>query len=175
VTYEAFAEHLRLARPLPTWLPWPLPPGWLVTDFGCVAAKEGPARATFASCSGPSDRDGTVELTVVTEEPGVGVGARIGAVVHSDPGRETCDGAAPARLRLDLTSVPVWPVSTSEEDGDTLDRAVLVGEVFGRWLWAVLRPASAALLVRELPSLQDLSELGPELLTMPFGEVPPAW
>jgi hypothetical protein len=147
----------------------------MVTDFGCVTAPDRPARATVASCAGPSEHDGSVELSVVTEEPGVGVGARVGAVVHTDPGREVGEDAAPVRLRLDLSSVPVWPLSTSDDGTDTLDRAVLVGEVYGRWLWAVFRPASAALLVRELPPLHDLSDLGPELVTLPFGEVPPAW
>ena len=32
--YDDLVAHLDLARPLPTWLPWPVPPGWHLTDFG---------------------------------------------------------------------------------------------------------------------------------------------
>ena len=56
-----------------------------------------------------------------------------------------------------------------------LDRAVLAGESMGRWLWLVLRPASAALLLLDLGALQDVAELGPELVALPFGSVPRAW
>jgi hypothetical protein len=39
----------------------------------------------------------------------------------------------------------------------------------------VLRPASAALLLNEEWVLHDLSDLGPELVALPFGGSPPAW
>lgn len=172
--YDAFAEHLVLSRPLPTWLPWPLPPGWQVTDFGCVAVEGREAQATFASCTGPSDLDGVVEVTVVTEEPGVGLAARCGQVPHTDPGRDAVVGPPPARLRVEGASVPMWVVPSSE-GGDTLDRSVLAGEARGRWLFLVVRPASAALLLPELGTLTDVSELGPQLVALPFGKVPRSW
>ena len=50
----------------------------------------------------------------------------------------------------------LWSVSTSRSDAD-LDRAVLVGEAEGRWLWLVLRPASALLLLRDDWILRDVS------------------
>ncbi len=173
--YDGFAEYLVLSRSLPTWLPWPLPPGWQVTDFGCVGHEGAEPRAAFVSCSGPTELDGVVEVTVVAEEPGVGLGARIAGVTHTDPGREIGSSSAlPARLRLDAASVPVWAVDTDDAD-EVLDRSVLAGESMGRWLWLVLRPASAALLLHDMGAFHDVSDLGPELVTLPFGSVPRAW
>src|SRR3712207_1698731 len=51
-SYDAFAEHLVLSRGLPTWVPWPMPPGWAVADFGCVGGEGHVPRATFATCHG---------------------------------------------------------------------------------------------------------------------------
>jgi hypothetical protein len=172
--YDAFAEHLVLSRPLPTWLPWPLPPGWQVTDFGCVAVEGGIPQAAYATCSGASEVDGVVELTVVTEEPGVGLAARCGGVRHTDPGREAGIGTPPTRIRVDDATVPMWLVST-DQTPTTLDRAVLAGEARGRWLWLVVRPAAAVLLLHEVGSLRDVSGFGPLLVTLPFGRVPRAW
>jgi len=173
-TYDGFAEYLVLSRQLPTWLPWPLPPGWQVTDYGCVGREGAEPRAAFVSCAGPSDLDGVVEVTTVTEEPGVGLGARIAGVTHTDPGREVGASAPQVRLRLDATSVPVWAVDTSDREV-VLDRSVFAGEAHGRWLWLVMRPASAALLLHDTGAMHDVSDLGPELVTLPFGTAPRAW
>ena len=180
--YDDLVAHLELARPLPTWLLWPVPPGWHVTDFGCVADPRRGATAVFTTCSGPSEKDGVVEVTVVTEEPGVGLGARIAQVTHTDPGREAVDGAPAARIRVDEVSVPLWPVPTTvtelaapAAEQSVLDRSVLVGEAQGRWLWLVLRPAPAALLLHAKWLLHDVSSLGPALVDLPFGQAPHAW
>lgn len=172
--YGSFGEYLLRAQHLPTWLPWPIAPGWEVTDFGYVAPEGGTPRAAFASCAGPSDLDGVVELTVVTEEPGVGLGARAAGVPFTDPGQDTMAGPPAARLRIDGSSVPVWAVSTSDVPGD-LDRSVFAGEAQGRWVWLVLRPASAALLLQDMWALQDVSGLGPELVVLPFRHLPRSW
>ena len=50
-----------------------------------------------------------------------------------------------------------------------LDRSVFAGEAGGRWLWVVLRPASAMLLLRDDWILRDVSGIGPPLVEMPFG------
>jgi hypothetical protein len=187
--YHDFVDHLRRARPLPTWLPWPVPPGWHLTDFGCVAVPGEPASAVFTTCSGPSEPDGVVEVTVVTEEPGVGLGSRIAEVAHTDPGREAVVGAPATKIRVDAATVPLWPVpSTVPDEVDevaeaaqgpvneaVLDRSVLVGEAGGRWVWLVLRPAPAALLLHPKWLLHDVSGLGPALVDLPFGEAPRAW
>jgi hypothetical protein len=171
--YDAFAEYLVRARPLPSWLPWPLPPGWSVSDFGCVGVEGRGPRAAFVGCTGTSELDGVVELTVVTEEPGVGLGARVAAVDHTDPGRDVGEGPPLTRIRVDGASVPMWLVSTDGKDA--LDRSVLAGEAHGRWLWLILRPASAALMLPHIGALHDLSDLGPQLVSLPFLPLPRSW
>src|SRR4051794_23017580 len=132
--YDDLVAHLAFARPLPTWLPWPVPPGWHLTDFGAVANPGTAATAVFTTCSGPSIPDGVVEVTVVSEEPGVGLGARVAQVTHTDPGREAVVGAAPARIRIDAAAVRLWPVPTTATElaapvteQSVLERSVLVG------------------------------------------------
>lgn len=172
-TYDALAEHLERASPIPTLLPWPLRPGWGISDFGSVAGQNGSAKASFVSCTGSNDLDGVVEMTLVSEEPGVGLGARVAVVDHTDPGTNI-DGPPHARLRVDGRDVALWSVSTSERDAD-FDRSVFAGEAQGRWLWLVLRPASAALLLADQWELEDLAGLGPQLLELPFLDVPKPW
>ena len=172
-TYDEFAAHLELAGAFPTYLPWPLSPGWRVTDFGVVAGA-----ATFACVSGTSELDGPVDLIVVLEEPTTGLGARCAGILHDDPGAEIGDGPPTSKVRLDGQPVPLWPVSTCDDGTGTApewDRSVLAGEGGGRWLWLVIRPASALLLLRDPWLLRDVSRLGPALLELPFGGSPPSW
>jgi hypothetical protein len=173
-SYESFAEHLSRSGTAPTLLPWPLGPGWAVTDFGCVAADNSDARATVIACAGATDLDGVVEAAVISEEPGVGLGARCAGVPRTDPGAEIGDGPPHAKIRIDGHPISLWSVSTSENDV-TFDRSVFAGEAHGRWLWLVLRPASAALLLKDEWVLLDIAGLGPELIDLPFGGSPPAW
>lgn len=172
--YETMTEHLRRCRTIPTLLPWPLSPGWAITDFGCVAEPDGPSRASLSSCAGASDLDGVVELTVVSEEPGVGLGARCAGIERTDPGAEIGDGPPHVKVRIAGHPVSLWSVSTSESSSD-FDRSVFAGEAQGRWLWLVLRPASAALLLNDEWILSDVNQLGPELIDLPFGGNPPPW
>lgn len=173
--YDSLAEHLQSCSSITTLLPWPLSPGWTITDFGCVTAPDREARATAISVSGPSDLDGVVEVTVISEEPGVGVGARYAGVDHTDPGAEIGEGPPHAKIRLDNNHpIALWSVSTSNTSG-TFDRSVFAGEAHGRWLWLVLRPASAALLLNDDWVLADLATFGPALIDLPFGGSPPPW
>lgn len=172
-SYESFAEHLVIADGFPTLLPWPLSPGWQVTDHGVVGHR-GRVRATVTGVAGNSPLDGTVEVTLVTEEPGTGLGARCAGTLHSDPGVQIFGVKPTARVRLDSQSVPLWPISTSDADTN-LDRSVVAGEAGGRWLWLVMRPASAMLLLADDWILADVSGFGPQLLEIPFGGQPPAW
>ena len=57
----------------------------------------------------------------------------------------------------------------------TFDRSVFAGEAQGRWLWVVLRPASAALLLQDEWRIADISGLGPTLVDLPFLELPRPW
>lgn len=173
-TYDDFVEHLRTAASFPTLLPWPMIPGWSVTDFAVVGAP-GAGRAALTCTSGTSELDGPVDLIVVTEEAGTGLGARVaGLLPREDPGAEVGDGPPAVRVRVDRLTVPLWTVSISAGDGDW-DRSVLAGEADGRWLWVVLRPASAILLLHDDLILRDVSDLGPPLLELPFGGPAPPW
>jgi hypothetical protein len=171
-SYDGFAEALRAAGDFPTYLPWPMSPGWSVSDFAVVG--EDPARATMTCSSGTSALDGPVDVFVISEESGVGLGARCAGTAHLDPGTEIGVGAPPVRVRIGSQSVPLWSVSTSAADRE-LDRSVFAGEAGGCWLWVVLRPASAMLLLRDEWILRDVSGLGPPLVEMPFGGPAPAW
>ncbi len=78
------------------------------------------------------------------------------------------------RIRIGSQSVPLWAVSTSSSVVE-LDRSVFAGEAGGRWLWVVLRPASAMLLLRDDWILRDVSDVGPPLVELPFGGPRPSW
>jgi hypothetical protein len=174
-SYEELAGHLRRSGAFPTYLPWPLGPGWSVTDFAAVAPDEGTAVATMTCVSGTSALDGPVDVIVVSEEVGTGLGARIaGLVDRADPGDEVGVGPPSVKVRLASHSVGLWPVSVSATPGEW-DRSVLAGEAQGRWLWLVLRPASAVLLLRDEWILRDVSATGPQLLALPFGGPRPPW
>jgi hypothetical protein len=172
ISYEVFVDHLGTAGTFPTYLPWPMSPGWSVTDFAVAADERTWATATCVS--GTSELDGPVDVFVVAEEPGTGLGARCAGIDSSDPGREVGDGQPTARVRIGSQSVSLWAVSTATSD-DRFDRSVFVGEADGRWLWLVLRPASAMLLLRDDWILRDVSSVGPPLVEMTFGGPRPLW
>jgi hypothetical protein len=173
VSYDAFADHLVAAAGFPTYLPWPMSPGWSVTDFAAVA-DGGRVWGTVTCVSGTSELDGPVDVFVVAEEPGTGLGARCAGIDRSDPGREVGEGQPMVKVRIGSLSVPLWVVSTSVAD-ERFDRSVVAGEADGRWLWLVLRPASAVLLLRDDWILRDVSGIGPPLVEMAFGGPRPVW
>ncbi len=178
VGYGGFVEHLVASGDHPTLLPWPLGPSWTVTDHARVGGTAGPERgrtlATLTCCSGPSALDGPVDVLVVVEEAGVGLGARCAGVGEHEPGHDLGERPPAARVRLTHQSVPLWALSTSGAAAE-LDRSVLVGEAGGRWLWLVLRPASAILLLRDDWVLRDAADLGPVLVEVAFGGPRPPW
>lgn len=173
-SYDDFAEHLRASPDFPTYLPWPMSPGWSVTDFGVVGESPGDPVATMTCCSGTSDLDGPVDVLVITEEPGTGLGARCAGLPGEGPGADVGDGPPAVRVHIESKAVGLWVVSTSSSTQE-FDRSVLAGEAGGRWLWIVLRPAAAVLLFRDDWLLRDVSHLGPPLLEMPFGGPKPGW
>ena len=125
--------------------------------------------------SGTSALDGPVDVFVVSEESGTGLGARCAGTTHLDPGpeighradRRCGSGSVASRCRCGRCRPP-----PSDRE---LDRSVVAGEAGGRWLWVVLRPASAMLLLRDEWILRDVSGIGPPLVEMPFGGPSPAW
>lgn len=175
--YHAFTEVMDLARGMPTYLPWPLSPDWSVADVACVADDaDGPGTtlATMTATVGSSGRDGDISLSVVSEEPGVGLGARVAGLGAIDPGAVVAAGVPAVHLRVDGRPVALWQMPSGDGD-DLLARSVFAGEATGRWLWLVLRPASAALLLRKEWLLADASGFGPEAVDLAFGGPAPAW
>jgi hypothetical protein len=126
--------------------------------------------------SGTSVLDGPVDVFVVSEESGTGLGSRCAGTPHVDPGSEIGVGPPMVKVRIGSQSVPLWAVSTVSAASDRdLDRSVVAGEALGRWLWIVLRPASAVLLLRDEWILRDVSGIGPPLVEMSFGGPSPSW
>ncbi len=169
-SYSALEEHLARTPGFPTYLPWPLAAGWRIADFG-AAGEPGRVLATLTELHGMSQDDGSVRLTVVAEEPGCGLGARVAGTVHSDPGAQIGERPADARIKVGTSAVPLWTVSTHDASHD-LDRSVLAGEADGRWLWLVLRPASALLLMQSPWRFADAGAIGTGLLGTAFGRQP---
>jgi hypothetical protein len=190
--YDSFAELVGRSDQLPTYLPWPLSPGWSIADFGCVGG-DGQVRATVTTTVGTSDLDGEVEVTIVSEEPGVGLGARCAGTAYDDPGPQISNGPPAIHVRAGGRTVPLWLVDDTRDagqgasgarsggpgggsgDAELLARAVFAGEADGRWLWLVMKPASAALLLHDDWLLADVTGFGPEALELPFGGPRPAW
>lgn len=170
-SYAAFAEHLARTSGFPTYLPWPLPQGWRVSGFEAPGSP-GRTRGTVVALEGLSPDDGGVSLAVVAEEPGCGLGAAVAGTVWSDPGVDIGDRPADARVRVGSSTAPLWTISTHLGSGE-LDRSVLAGEADGRWLWLVLRPASAVLMLRTPWTFCPADGIGPALMAVPFGPVLP--
>jgi hypothetical protein len=173
-SYDAFGEHLLLAGTFPTLMPWPLSPGWRISDFALVGGAGAPVRASLSCVSGPSDLDGPVDFLVIAEEPGTGLGARCAGLRGTDPGSEVGLGPPAAHVRIGSHPAALWTISTGAADPH-FDRSAFVGEASGRWLWLVLRPASAMLLLQEEWVLGDVSEMGPQLVEVEFGGPSPGW
>ena len=175
-SYDDFALHLRAARDFPTYLPWPMGPGWAVSDFAVVTESDGVPVATLSCVSGTSELDGPVDALLVVEERGVGLGARCARLPADVADRELRRQPPAVRVRIGRMARPLWTVSTSTDPTTPeLDRTVLAGEAAGRWLWVVLRPASAVLLMRDDWILRDVSGAGPQVLAMPFAGPRPGW
>jgi len=117
-SYDGFAEHLRTADGFPTYVPWPLSPGWSLTDFAAVAPVPGRATASMTCTSGTSELDGPVDVLVVAEEAGTGLGARCAGTRYTDPGFEIGERPPSARVRIGSQAVNLWDISTSSDDGE---------------------------------------------------------
>ncbi len=180
-SYDSFADLVGRSGDMPTYLPWPMSPGWSIADFGCVGTDR--VRATVTTTVGTSDLDGEVDVTIVSEEPSVGLGARCAGTPYDDPGPQISNGPPAIHVRAGGRAVPMWLVDASvddtspgvAQDDDVLARAVFAGEADGRWLWLLMRPASAALLLHDEWLLADVTGFGPEALEMPFGGPRPTW
>jgi Family of unknown function (DUF6758) len=151
---------------VPMWLPWPLPPGWLVAGVRTAGDARGRHRAVALACSGPGLLDGPTDLVVVAEEPGVGLGARYAGLDGPDPGASMT--STPADTKVDAAGhpTPLWSVPGAD------DRAAYVGEAGGLWLWLVAWPPAGWTVVHDGLRLVDLRAPG-HGLDVPAGAMTP--
>ncbi len=158
------AGLLRLAA-VPVLVPWPLPAGWLVTGFAAAGDERTGGRACAVALTGPSPAGGPGDLVVVAEEPGVGLGAGLAGLAGPDPGDALTMARPHALLHFEGHEIPLWHVAAP-------DRAVYAGELKGNWLWLVLWPPAAGLLLAEPIVLRDLRDPW-QSLDLPFGAPSP--
>jgi hypothetical protein len=156
-------EVVRSRARVPVWVPWPLPPGWLVTGFAEVGDDRSGSLAVAVALSGPSPLGGPADLMVVAEEPGVGLGSSYAGLPGPDPGHGFGVCVPNAKLVIDGHPVAMWAVGT-----DTA--AAYAGEALANWIWAVLWPESAGVLMLEELTLHDLRETA---LDLPYGALCP--
>jgi hypothetical protein len=156
-----------VSRPgVPLWLAIGLPPGWVCSGVGYAGDDRSGARATVTAMSGPSPLGGPAELLVVAEEPGVGLGSRFAGLPETDPGDGFDHGPADAKVIAASHPTALWCVPTARQG------AVFVGEAKGLWLWALVWPETAGVLMYDGVVLTDLRDLGGEP-DVDFGSVSP--
>ena len=118
--------------------------------------------ATALALSGPSPLGGPADLVLVAEEPGTGLGGRTAGTVALDPG--VAVGAAPdAKVLAAGHPTALWLVDSAE------DRVAFAGEAGGVWLWAVLWPPAAELVLLEHVELHDLRHETHAGMALPVG------
>ena len=150
---------------VPVWLPWPLPQGWVVTGFTGAGDERSGIRGSVVALSGPNPCGGPAELLIVAEELGVGLGAGLAGLPGPDPGDGFATGKPHAAVEVGSREAPLWLV---ESDG----AAVFAGEVAGSWVWVLLWPDTAGVMLLERLILRDLRD--PEQdLDLPFGALSP--
>jgi hypothetical protein len=132
-------------------MPRPTGHGWVCTGFGGAGDERDGFRATVTSVTGPSPVGGPVEMLVVAEAMGVGLGAHHAGLPGPDPGS---DFDAPPDAKVEAAGHPTALWSVPDADGC----AAFVGEARGHWLWALVWPASAGVLMYEELVLDDLRD-----------------
>ena len=135
---------------VPVWLPWPMPPGWCLSGVR-RAGGTGPARAVAVGLAGPGVAARHVELVIVAEEPGVGLGASYAGLPTTDPGPEVASLPSDTKVAAAGHVTPLWSLPVS-------DRAAYVGEADGRWLWVVAWPVSEWMVVHDDLRLVDVRD-----------------
>jgi hypothetical protein len=144
-------EHVVKRAAVPLWHAHGLT-GWLISGFGCAGDERDGARATVTSMTGPSPLGGAAELLLIAEEPGVGLGARLAGVAGPDPGDGFGQGPPDAKLETAGHPTALWSLPAGG------DCAAFVGEAKARWLWALVWPASAGVVMYDDLSLGDLRD-----------------
>ena len=159
-------EHVLDRAKVPVWVPHPLLPGWVQSGFGYAGDDRDGARAVASSLTGPSPLGGAAEMLIVSEEPGVGLGARHAGLCGPDPGDGFGLGQRDAKVEAAGHPTALWSLAT------THDCAVFVGEAKGQWLWALVWPAAAGVLLYDSLVLGDLRDSYIEA-ELAFGSVSP--
>jgi hypothetical protein len=162
---EDCLRQLRSVAAAPIWLPWPLPTGWLVTGYAHAGDERSGAVAVVVGCSGPAPLGGPGDLLVVAESPGVGLGAWLAGLPGPDPGDGFDAGPAHAKVHVAGHPTPLWNVDAGPE------LAAYVGEAKATWLWVLLWPASAGVLLVEDVGLRDLRAAA--AVDIPYGALMP--
>jgi hypothetical protein len=151
---------------VPLWAPLPLLPGWTLTGLATAGDERAPAKGTVMALSGPSPLGGPADMLLIAEEPGVGLGARFAGLEDVDPGL-TVAGPPDAKVEAAGHPTALW----RSPSGD--DRAAFVGEAMGVWLWAVLWPPAAELVLLEHVILHDLRAVAHHAVDLPVGAPSP--
>jgi hypothetical protein len=159
-------EHIIGRAKVPVWMPHGLPHGWLCSGVAYAGDERTGATATATCLSGPSPLGGAADLMIVAEEPGVGLGARHAGLAQTDPGAGFDAGTPDAKVMAAAHPTALWSVPAID------DRAVFVGEAKGLWLWAVIWPATAGVLMYDGLSLTDLRDR-PDDVDLEFGSLSP--
>ena len=100
-------------------------------------------------------------MLVVAEEPGIGLGAALAGLDSVDPGPGFASAPPVATASFGKHDFPLWQVASP-------DRAVFAGEIKAHWLWVVLWPETAGILLIEPIGLRDLRDPG-RTTTCPSG------
>jgi hypothetical protein len=158
-------EGLLRRAAVPVWLPWPLPTGWLVTGFAGAGDERTGTRGCAVALSGPNPGGGPADMLVISEELGVGLGAGFAGLAGPDPGSDFAARPPHAFVRFGNHEFPLWHVEAPK-------RAAFAGEMMGNWLWLILWPDTAGMLLVEPLELRDLRDPGQDL-DLPFGAPSP--
>ena len=151
---------------VPVWSALPLLPGWLLTGLGGCGDERTGSVATVVALSGPSPLGGPADLLLVAEEPGTGLGARLAGLDTVDPGLVDV-GAPDAKVLAAGHPTALWRCDSAA------DRVAFAGEAAGVWLWAVLWPPAAELVLLEHVELHDLRHEAHAGLDLPLGAPSP--
>ncbi len=159
-------EHIVKRAKVPLWLPHGLSAGWLCSGFGYAGDDRDGARASVTSMSGPSPLGGAADILFVAEEMGVGLGARHAGLPGPDPGTGFDFGPPDAKVEIAGHPTALWSLPAPG------DCAAFVGEAKGYWLWVLVWPAAAGVIMYDALTLTDLRD-GYLEAEMAFGSVSP--
>lgn len=148
---EALEHVVNLAK-VPVWMPHGLSPGWVCSGFGYAGDDRDGARATVTSMTGPSPLGGGAEILLIAEEPGIGLGARHAGLPGPDPGEGFDAGPPDAKVEVAGHPTALWSLPVDD------DCAAFVGEAKGQWLWTLIWPAAAGVLMYDEVSHADLRD-----------------